>query len=254
VSLPPVRPEPSGFTPTPIYPAGPGRVETTAPPVDDRAVLGPVRAGSIEAGPVGGAVRPAVAGTPAAPAGLLVRKADGKDYYTVQPGDKGYWGIAAKTGIYGEGSKWDLIQKANPGVDPSRLRPGQELVIPPAPAAAGPTTRPVALTSTTRPANSTSYKVKQGDTLETIARAQYGNGALWSEIAKANPGVEPNRLRIGQELVLPSAEDARRAAGLPAAGTTTPTTRPALARTSSPTPSAVRSPTSPPARVPGGWD
>jgi LysM repeat protein len=95
--------------------------------------------------------------------------------------------------------------------------------------------------------------VKSGDTLETIARTHYGNGALWPEIAKANPGVEPNRLRIGQELVLPSAEDARRAAGLPAAGTTTSTTRPALARTS-PTPPAARSPTPPPAPPRGGWD
>jgi len=244
---PPARPEPSGFTPTPIFPAG-GRIETITPPapVDDRSALSPVRPGTVEAN----AARRAAAGT-------LVRKADGKDYYTVQDGDKGYWGIAARPGVYGDGRKWDLIQKANPGAEPSRLRVGQELVIPPLPAGAGATTRPVpiALTPSTRPAGSSMYTVKQGDSLATIAKARYGTEAVWHEIAKANPSADPAHLRIGQELVLPSAEDVRRAAGLPAVSTTapaSPTSRPALARTT-PTP-PVRTTSTPPVRTTTGWD
>jgi nucleoid-associated protein YgaU len=235
--------------------------------VDDRTspVLSTVRPGTAEAN---------VAHPAAATGTGLVRKADGKDYYTVQKDDKGYWGIAAKPFVYGDGRKWDLIQKANPGVEPSKLRAGQELVIPSAPVAAAgtSTTRPaVALTSATRPAGSSAYSVKQNDSLASIAKAKYGVEALWHEIAKANPSVDPAHLRIGQELVLPSAEDARRAAGMSAVATTgpavaplsvspaapvAPTSRPALARHTSPTPAPDRTRTTatPPARTTGGWD
>jgi nucleoid-associated protein YgaU len=266
--------EPVGFTPTPVYAAAPpARVETVAPaPVDDRAYISPIRPSMIEsnavrpaavvpspvATPPGPAVSPLpvvlpvspVAGTPPATATTttgLIRKADGKDYYTVQKDDKGYWGIAAKSFVYGDGSKWDLIRKANPGADPQKLRPGQELVIPPL--AGGATTRPatvtVALTPATRPAGSATYTVKANDSLASIAKAHYNNEALWEAIAKANPGVDPKRLKIGQDLVIPSADDARRLAGLPPTATaaTMPATRPALARHSAPTPPApVRAP------------
>ncbi|MFP3938643.1 MAG: LysM peptidoglycan-binding domain-containing protein [Phycisphaerae bacterium] len=49
--------------------------------------------------------------------------------YTVQEGDKGFWGVAQD--VYGDGTLWTLIQKANPGVDSGSLKPGQTLVIPP---------------------------------------------------------------------------------------------------------------------------
>lgn len=51
------------------------------------------------------------------------------------------------------------------------------------------------------------YKVKAGDSFEKIARTQLGNPALHTEIAKLNPKVEPTRLMLDQELVLPSKQD-----------------------------------------------
>lgn len=45
-----------------------------------------------------------------------------------------------------------------------------------------------------------SYVVKSGDTLSSIG-AKFG--VSWQQIAAANPGINPNNLRIGQELYIP---------------------------------------------------
>ena len=49
------------------------------------------------------------------------------------------------------------------------------------------------------------YVVQEGDTLAKIAERFYGAGAGWSAIEKSNPGLEPNRLKVGQKLVIPAA-------------------------------------------------
>jgi LysM repeat protein len=51
------------------------------------------------------------------------------------------------------------------------------------------------------------HKVRDGETLESIARSKLGSGALHVEIARLNPGVKPTLLQRGQEIVLPSAQD-----------------------------------------------
>ncbi len=48
-----------------------------------------------------------------------------------------------------------------------------------------------------------SYQVRKGDTLFSIARKNYGDGKQWQRIATANPGLEPNKLRVGQTIALP---------------------------------------------------
>lgn len=52
------------------------------------------------------------------------------------------------------------------------------------------------------------HKVAAGDTFEGIAKAAFGSAALRSEIARLNPKVEPTRMKVGQELVLPSKAEA----------------------------------------------
>ena len=58
---------------------------------------------------------------------------------------------------------------------------------------------------TTNAAYRASYVVKPGDTLTSIATRLLGSGNEWREIAKLNPTVDPDKLKVGQRLVLPSA-------------------------------------------------
>ena len=47
------------------------------------------------------------------------------------------------------------------------------------------------------------YTVKRGDSLWLIAQIQYGNGAYWKEIAKANGLQNADLILVGQVLTLP---------------------------------------------------
>ena len=47
------------------------------------------------------------------------------------------------------------------------------------------------------------HTVRRGDTLWSIAKRTYGDGQKWRQIAEANPGLEPTKLRVGQQIVLP---------------------------------------------------
>ncbi len=53
------------------------------------------------------------------------------------------------------------------------------------------------------------YTVVEGDTFSSIAIKLYGDDKYWVDIAQANPLVDPIRLRVGQELKLPSEDDLR---------------------------------------------
>lgn len=65
-----------------------------------------------------------------------------------------------------------------------------------------------------------SYVIKSGDTLEAIARAQLGDGQKWRQIASANPGINPNNLKVGQSITIPEGGvEAPRAAGSVGAAT-----------------------------------
>ncbi len=50
---------------------------------------------------------------------------------------------------------------------------------------------------------SRTHTIQDGDTLWEISQAYYGNGARWEEIANANPGLNPRRLTIGQDIIIP---------------------------------------------------
>ena len=47
------------------------------------------------------------------------------------------------------------------------------------------------------------YAVRSGDTLQRIASRLYGDAQRWRDIAEANPGLDPRRLRVGQMIKLP---------------------------------------------------
>jgi len=80
------------------------------------------------------------------------------------------------------------IMAANPGVDPDRLMIGQRICIP------GPPT-PGECPSGTQP-----YIIRAGDTFYSLA---IRFNTTVEAIMAANPGVDPNRLMIGQQICIP---------------------------------------------------
>ena len=58
----------------------------------------------------------------------------------------------------------------------------------------------------------TKYTVKRGDTLGKIARKFYGDTRKFPLIVSANDITNPNKLKVGQVLIIPDADSAARAA------------------------------------------
>ena len=50
----------------------------------------------------------------------------------------------------------------------------------------------------------TRYEVREGDTLSSIAADWFGSSSSWALIVDANPSLDPDRLSIGQVLMLPA--------------------------------------------------
>lgn len=134
--------------------------------------------------------------------------------YTVQKGDT-LSEIAMNQ--LGTMKRWQEIVALNPGLDAGRLRVGARLVMPadarggaaPAPSGAKPGAK-----SAGQPAAGATYEVREADSLWKIAARQLGDGERWREIAQLNPTIDPDRLSVGQKLVLP--KGARPAAARPA--------------------------------------
>ena len=121
--------------------------------------------------------------------------------YIVKAGDN-LWLIAKSE--YHDASKHDLIAKANPNIDPTNLKVGSKLVIPPLPATGTPGDSGTVVQHPGETAGET-YTVQSGDTLWTIAQKHYGNGVKAKLIEQANPGIK-GTLHIGQKIVLPPAD------------------------------------------------
>ena len=117
--------------------------------------------------------------------------------YTVAAGDT-YSSIAKKF----PGVTVKAIQDANPGVEPTRIRPGQVLHIPP-PAAPAPTMTATATTSaqTGTADGEQMYTVQSGDNLTKIAERFKTSVRA---IRAANPNLTTDRITVGQKLKIPA--------------------------------------------------
>ncbi len=51
------------------------------------------------------------------------------------------------------------------------------------------------------------YTIKPGDTLGSIAKRFYNDSSKYTAIAEANNISDPNKIQMGQELILPGLED-----------------------------------------------
>jgi len=105
--------------------------------------------------------------------------------YTIVRGDT-FYGIAQKHGV-----SMNAVSKANPGVDPTRLRPGQKIKVP------GKTVSASAPTG--NGGGNGTYTVKSGDTLSRIASRQ---GTTVAALKSAN-NLRTDRINVGQKLKIP---------------------------------------------------
>jgi nucleoid-associated protein YgaU len=127
---------------------------------------------------------------------LRRRTEDAGRTHTVVGGDTLY-GIAVQ--YYGDAKFVGAITRANPGLDPNRLRVGDRIILP-ARDAEEKAARPP------EPPKTKVYVVQKGDTLIGIARRVYGDGAMYPKIYEANKDVLSSlnaRLYAGQRLRLP---------------------------------------------------
>ena len=128
--------------------------------------------------------------------------------YTVKPDDT-MWTIAQQW--LGDANRWVAIARANPAINPDRLRVGQRLRLPPVrggvPAALPPPQR-TDPTTARRAADrrATLHTVRSGDTLTGIAERYYRQADNWRliyEHNRATIGRNPDRLKVGTRLQIP---------------------------------------------------
>jgi peptidoglycan DL-endopeptidase LytF len=114
----------------------------------------------------------------------------------------------------GSSRRWQEIAAANPGLDPARLGVGKKIQIPGARASGASTPTTAKMAGKAVPASSpkaapseagrATWKVGKGENLWKIAAQTLGDGKRWGEIAKLNPGVNPDKLTTGLVLRLPA--------------------------------------------------
>jgi len=126
--------------------------------------------------------------------------------YTVKPGDT-MSRIAERW--FGSPNKWHLIAQANPLVDPTQMKVGQALRLPPKDA--------VQQNKVDEKKQNTAritYTVKPGDTLSSIALQYYNRSGQWRRIYEANRETmnnDPDTLRVGMKLIIPPPEQTAQA-------------------------------------------
>ncbi len=125
--------------------------------------------------------------------------------YTIKHGDT-FWLIAKSE--YGNGAYFGAIQRANPGIDPGRIKAGDSIILPDkndviAPAAAT-ARQPSAADLVIDPAKQ--YRVQAGDNLSSISKKLYGRFDKWAQIYELNKeliGSNPGALKRDMILALP---------------------------------------------------
>jgi nucleoid-associated protein YgaU len=138
-------------------------------------------------------------GTPVAPERNTPPVVAGARTYTVKQGDT-LGGIAARE--LGSATRWTEIQKANDNLAPEKLRVGMSINLP---ASSGKVAKKDERkpSQPTRATGGRTYVVRNGDSLSRIAARELGAAGRWTEIRDLNPGLDPNRLKVGASIQIP---------------------------------------------------
>lgn len=129
--------------------------------------------------------------------------------YKIQSGDT-FSSIAIK--LYDDEKKWAAIAQANPLVDPTKLKVGQEIRLPnlaraaqEREAALRKAAEEVAAAEGDGSATPVTVTVQPGDTLSHIAHRVYGKARHWNLIFEANKDQlkDPGDVKVGQKLKIP---------------------------------------------------
>lgn len=144
--------------------------------------------------------------TPAAPVVVPVVPATpgSAQQYVIEAGDT-FSSISQK--FYGDAKHFDLLVKANPNVNPGRMKPGTAIMVPPLPAkAAAAATDDRADVSVALIDPTKQYEVQPGDNLNKISLKLYGTSQKWNAIYQLNKrilGEDATKLKPGMVLSLP---------------------------------------------------
>lgn len=173
---PPTPPEPTNAPPTFVEPTNPPVVPTNVPTPPTNAAVAP--------------------GTPATPTGPEVTAPampSGGTEYTIAKGDT--FGMLAK--------KFHVsvkaITEANPGVDSTKLKIGQKIHIPAAPAPTAPAGVGTTPSEGLPTGGEQVYSVKSGDNLSSIAKEK----ATTVKAIRAANNLKTDRITVGQKLKIP---------------------------------------------------
>jgi nucleoid-associated protein YgaU len=161
--------------------------------------------------PTGPTTKPAAPTTPimavADPTPAAARSAmtSGSHQYTIKAGQT-LSSIAGE--VYGNSRFYVAIIRANPNINPTHLRPGMQIVLPPASEVNPQATPEGAAAERTTAVTGRSYTVKAGDTLYAISKELFGTprqaDAIY-ELNKQTIGPNEGRLKQGMVLKLPEA-------------------------------------------------
>ena len=130
--------------------------------------------------------------------------------YTIKPGQT-LSSIAAE--VYGNSRFYVAIMRANPSINPNRLRAGTKISLPDISDVKPDTTVKTETTSRSGVELANTYKVQPGDNLYRIAKTLFGSPRQADAIYALNReliGPDKTRLHVGMVLKLPSAQQSSR--------------------------------------------
>jgi nucleoid-associated protein YgaU len=201
-------------TPAPESELLPGPVVPVAPPVGAPGEFGAAVAGTAAAPMMTGAEAVVTAPVSAAPAVTVTAPSPAvttaQQTYKVQHNDT-LWSISEH--FYRSPAHWGLIYNANKdkiGPNPQELKEGIELTIPALQGTASRGPRGARAPGKALTAAGHTYVIAAGDSLTSIAQKEYGEAtkADVERIYMANRekiGSDPDKLKVGMEIVIPPA-------------------------------------------------